>query len=86
MAATVLQINEIVSDPKIRGGKPVIKGTRLRVKDVMFTHSTGDCLSPEQITKSYGITLGQVHAALAYVSSSMNKGKPMIRLFTALFR
>lgn len=66
MAATVLHIDEIVSDPKIRGGRPVIKGTGLRVEDVMFTHTTGDCLSPEQIAEHYGVTIGQVHAALAY--------------------
>jgi uncharacterized protein (DUF433 family) len=66
MAATVLHIDEIVSDPKIRSGRPVIRGTGLRVEDVMFTHSTGDCLSPEQIAENYRISIGQVHAALAY--------------------
>jgi uncharacterized protein (DUF433 family) len=55
-----------VSDPEIRGGRPVLKGTGLRVEDVMFTHTTGDRLSPEQIAEHYSVTVGQVHAALAY--------------------
>jgi hypothetical protein len=32
----------------------------------MFTHTTGDCLSVEQIAEHYGVTVGQVHAAPAY--------------------
>jgi uncharacterized protein (DUF433 family) len=66
MSEMVLAIEEIVSDPKIRGGRPVIKGTGLRVTDVMYTHLTGDRLSPEEIAEHYGLTVGQVHAALAY--------------------
>ena len=66
MTVRVLHIDEIVSDPKIRGGRPVIKGTGLRVEDVMLTHTTGDCLSAEKIAEHYGITVGQVYAALAY--------------------
>jgi uncharacterized protein (DUF433 family) len=64
--ANILPIEEIVSDPNIRRGRAVIKGTGLEVTDVMYTHTTGDYLSPQEIVKNYGITLGQVHAALAY--------------------
>src|SRR4051812_24744478 len=66
MAQTIHHIDEIVSDPKIRGGRPVIKGTGLKVTDIMFTHITGDRLSPEEIAEHYDLSLGQVHAALAY--------------------
>lgn len=66
MAQTILHIDEIVSDPKVRGGRPVIKGTGLKVTDVMYTHTTGDCLSPEEIAKNFHLSVGQVYAALAY--------------------
>jgi uncharacterized protein (DUF433 family) len=66
MSEMVLAIEEIVSDSKIRGGRPVIKGTGLRVTDIMHMHLTGDRLSPEEIAHHYGLTVGQVHAALAY--------------------
>lgn len=66
MATNILSINEIVSDPKIRGGRPVIKGTGLKVSDVVLTHTTGDKLSPETIAEHYRLNLGQVYAALAY--------------------
>jgi uncharacterized protein (DUF433 family) len=66
MAATILSISEIVSDPKIRGGRPVIAGTGLTVMNIVLAHTTGDKLSPEQIAEQYRLTLGQVYAALAY--------------------
>lgn len=66
MAATILNISEIVSDPNIRGGRPVIAGTGLMVSDIILRHTTGDKLSAEEIADHYRLNLGQVHAALAY--------------------
>jgi uncharacterized protein (DUF433 family) len=66
MAATVLHIDEIVSDPKIRGGRPVIKGTGLRVIDIAAYHIGPDKQSPEQLAANFRLTLGQIHASLAY--------------------
>ena len=66
MPETVLPIEEIVSNPKVRGGRPVIKGTGLKVTDIMYYHLTGNRLSPEEIARDFELSLGQVHAALAY--------------------
>ncbi len=66
MAQTILHVDEIISDPKIRGGRPVIKGTGIKVTDIMFTHMTGDKLSAEEIAEQFHLSVGQVHAALAY--------------------
>jgi len=66
MVATVLNIGEIVSDPRIRNGQPVIAGTGIRVSDIVAYHLYGDKLSPEQISSDFRLSLGQVHAALAY--------------------
>jgi len=66
MAATVLNISEIMSDPNIYGGRPVIVGTTVKVSDVALRRTTGDRLLPPQIAEIYRLSLGQVHAALAY--------------------
>jgi uncharacterized protein (DUF433 family) len=62
---TILSINLITSNPKVRDGRPCIAGTGLRVTDVVNA-STIHLHTPDQIAADYGITLAQVHAALAY--------------------
>jgi uncharacterized protein (DUF433 family) len=65
MNVIALPIEGIVSNPAVRGGKPIIDGTGLRVMDVAarvrFHQET-----PEQIAEGFQITMAQVHAALAY--------------------
>ncbi|MBI1277663.1 MAG: DUF433 domain-containing protein [Anaerolineaceae bacterium] len=62
---TVLSINLIVSNPKVRGGRPCIVGTGFRVTDVVvaerFHHMTAD-----EIASGYDVPLAGVHAAFAY--------------------
>ncbi len=62
---TIESINLIYRNPKIRGGRPCIVGTGLRVLDVVMSMQYGE-RSPEQIAEDFQITLGQVYAALAY--------------------
>ncbi len=62
---TIESINLIYRNPKIRGGRPCIVGTGLRVLDVVMSMQFGE-RSPEQIAEDFQVTLGQVHAALAY--------------------
>ena len=57
--------NLIISNPQLRGGRPIISGTTIRVMDVaalMLYHER----TPNDIAVNYKITLAQVHAALAY--------------------
>lgn len=55
----------IARDPEVCGGLPCIQGTRVRVLDIVTLHRRG--LTPVEILDSYDhLTLGQVHAALAY--------------------
>ena len=62
---TIESIDLIYRNPKIRGGLPCIVGTSLRVMDIVNAMRWNE-LSPKQMTDAYQITLGQVHAALAY--------------------
>ncbi len=59
-------LQHIESVPGKCGGKPCIKGTRIRVWDIyVASEIRGE--SPDQITAQYpSISLADVHAALAY--------------------
>lgn len=65
MAVTVLNIDAIVSDPNIRSGRPILAGTTIRVMDIVASHIYRG-FSPEELAVQFRLTLGQVHAALAY--------------------
>ncbi len=62
---TILSIDLITSNPKVRGGRPCIAGTGLRVTDVAIA-SVIHLRTPDQIATDYGVSLAQVYAALAY--------------------
>lgn len=48
------------------GGKPCIRGTRIRVQDIYVWHELGS-MSPDQIVEEFPeLSLASVHAALAY--------------------
>jgi uncharacterized protein (DUF433 family) len=61
----VLSIDTIISDPKIRNGRPIIAGTTLMVQDVVAHHIYRK-YDPEELAQQLQISLAQVHAALAY--------------------
>jgi uncharacterized protein (DUF433 family) len=54
---------ELTSDA--RGGKPRIRGRRISVQDIAIWHERLG-KSPDEIASEYDLTLGDVHAALAY--------------------
>lgn len=57
--------SHIVKEPGYCGGKAAIDNTRIRVNNVVFLWKEGN--TPEEIRAQYPhLTLGQVHAALAY--------------------
>jgi len=60
-----LTLDYIIKDPKIRGGRPVVAGTGIRVMDIVALTKYHQ-RTVEEITVSYGLTMAQVHAALAY--------------------
>ena len=62
---TVLNIALITTNPSIRGGRPCISGTGLRVIDVVMAHLFHQ-QGPDEIAASFGVSLAGVYAALAY--------------------
>ncbi len=62
---TILSINLIVSNPKVRGGRPCIAGTGFRVTDVVMAQRFHN-MSADDIASGYDVPLAGVHAALAY--------------------
>lgn len=57
---------KIVIDPKIRFGKPVIKGTRVTVEEVLGFLSGG--MDYDEIEREYGIKKEDVSAAINYAA------------------
>jgi uncharacterized protein (DUF433 family) len=62
---TVHPIESIISDPNIRDGQPIIKGSRVRVVDVVASHLYRH-LTPDELATNFNLDLGQVYSALAY--------------------
>lgn len=65
MPAQILPIESVVSDPEVRGGRPVVAGTTLRISDLASYHTFAG-LTPEQLSVQFELDLARVHAALAY--------------------
>ena len=63
-----LPIDLIESNPNLRGGWPLIVGTGVTVHDVAAQH-TFHAQSVDDIALNFGLSLAQVHAALAYYYS-----------------
>ncbi len=62
---TIESINLITRKTDVRGGRPCIIGTGLKVTDIVMAKVFHD-QNPDQIAVAYGITLAQVYAALSY--------------------
>lgn len=62
-------LNRIAIDPKIMTGKPVIKGTRLPVQQILRLLAQG--ISIEEIIQDYEITKEDVFACLLYATEML---------------
>ena len=60
-------LDRITVDPRVCGGKPCIRGTRINIAVILDGLAEG--LTPEQIMDHYPqLTLDDLHAALAYAA------------------
>lgn len=62
---TVESIELITTDPTVRGGRPCIAGTSLRVSDIVMAAVFHD-RTPGETASDFDISLAEVYAALAY--------------------
>lgn len=65
METIIHTINLLESNPKVRGGRPCLAGTGVRVTDVVMAnlfHSQ----SPDEMAAGFGVPLSHIYAALAY--------------------
>lgn len=69
-------LKRIVVDPKIMGGKPVIRGTRITVDLILELLASG--MTPEGIAKDYGISVEDVRAALLYAAKILGREEVVI--------
>jgi uncharacterized protein (DUF433 family) len=56
----------ITADPKICGGSPIVAGTRFPVRSVVIYVLRHGLMPEELVSKFPGLTLAQIHDALAY--------------------
>jgi uncharacterized protein (DUF433 family) len=63
MIAVFLEHIEI--SPGVCGGKPHVSGHRITVQSIAVWHERMG-MAPEEIAAEYGLTLGDVYAALSY--------------------
>jgi uncharacterized protein (DUF433 family) len=55
----------IVRDPRVQGGEPTIRGTRVPVRSIALARDE-DGLDPAEIAKEFNVDIVAVEAALAY--------------------
>jgi uncharacterized protein (DUF433 family) len=76
---SAVMTDRITRTPGVCGGKACIEGHRIRVMDIaiMYEHQG---MSAEEIVEQYpSITLGDVHAALAYYYDNIEEIREDIR-------
>jgi uncharacterized protein (DUF433 family) len=68
--------NRIVQDPRICGGEPVFKGTRVTLRTVFASLAAGD--SAEEIVAAFpSLSPGDVQAAIAFAAASAEEDLPV---------
>ena len=69
-------IRRIVLDPRVMGGKPVIRGTRITVDMILELLAAG--MKPEEIAEDYMITVEDVRAALLYAAKTLAREEVIV--------
>jgi len=69
-------LDRIVVDPKVMAGKPVIKGTRITVDNILELLAAG--MKPEEIAEDYNISLEDIRATLLYAAKVLSREEVII--------
>lgn len=67
----------IIMDPKVRHGKPVVRGTRVPVEIVVGSLAGG--MSYEEICREYEITEADIRACLEYAATVLTHEEIVLR-------
>lgn len=59
----------IVADRAVRFGKPVVRGTRVAVDEIVGLLASG--ASKDEVAVEFGVALEDIHAALEYAARSV---------------
>ena len=62
---TIQVINQIVTNPRVRSGRPFIAGTTITVADIAIA-KVFMMMEAEEIADYYRLTLPQIYSALAF--------------------
>lgn len=65
MSVVLQSIDLITKYSDVRGGKPCVAGTGLRVTDLVIAHLFHK-RTPDEVATDYDLSLAQVYASLAY--------------------
>ena len=69
----------IVVEPKICSGKPIIKGTRIMVKNILCM-AAGDYGMERNLDAYLELTIEMVQAALEYAAAVIDEGQVISRV------
>lgn len=69
-------LKRIVVDPKVMGGKPVIRGTRITIDLILELLASG--MTPEEIAEDYKVSVEDVRAALLYAAKILGREEVII--------
>ena len=76
-------LDVIVRDPKICGGEPIVRGTRVTVRTILASLAEGAWID-EILADFPTITEAQVRAVIAFAAASAEEDLPMIAVPTLL--
>jgi len=69
-------LDRITRNPKICGGEPVIRGTRVTLRTVLASLAAGD--SPDDLLKDFpALTEEDVRAVIAFAATSAEEDLPL---------
>ncbi len=70
-------MNRITTNPKVLGGKPIIKGTRISVSLILDLIASG--MTDSDIVKEYPhLKVADIHEAAKYAASVMEKDRRVL--------
>ena len=73
------EFSRITAIPGICGGKPCIAGHRVRVSDIVIWHEHQGLTADAIVCQIPGLTLADVHAALAYYYENLDAVREEMR-------